>query len=170
MAAAKQSEAMSTSRTTTERTSDLELVIRRTFRAPAPIVFDAYTKPEYVRRWWAPASRGVRMVQCDIEFTLGGAYRYVIARGDDERYCFFGKYVEITRPTRLVYTQTFEPFPDAETLVTVSFEEHDGVTRFVAHERYASKEALDMALGTGMEDGMRETFEQLDDLVVSLRG
>jgi uncharacterized protein YndB with AHSA1/START domain len=151
-----------------ERTSDTEIVITRTFRAPPDIVFDAWTKPEHVRRWWAPASRGVTLVECDADVRPGGAYRYVLARGDTERYAFSGKYREIARPTRLVYTQSFEPMPGAA-VVTVSFEERDGSTVLVAHEVYPSKEALDAALASGMEEGMRDTMDQLDELVASLR-
>jgi uncharacterized protein YndB with AHSA1/START domain len=155
-------------RTSTERTSDKELVIRRTFSGPAHIVFDAWTKPEHVRRWWAPKSRGVTMLQCDADLRPGGAYRYVLAHGEAERFAFSGKYLEIARPTRVVYTQTFEPMPDGEAVVTVSFEERDGSTTVVAHEVYSSKEVLDGALASGMEDGMRETYDLLDDLVASL--
>jgi uncharacterized protein YndB with AHSA1/START domain len=157
-------------RTSMERTSDREIVITRTFRAPADIVFDAWTKPELVRRWWAPRSRGVTLVQCDANVRPGGAYRYLLARGSSESFAFSGKYVEIARPTRLVYTQIFEAFPDGEAVVTVSFEERDGSSTLVAHELYPSKEALDRALTSGMEDGMRETMDQLDELVASLRG
>ena len=89
---------MNQSRTSMERTSDRELVITRTFRAPAPIVFDAWTKPEYVTRWWAPKSRGVTLEQCDADLRPGGAYRYVLAHGKAERVTFFGKYLEIARP------------------------------------------------------------------------
>ncbi len=161
---------MNLNRTSMGLTSDKEIVVTRTFRAPAHTVFDAWTKPEHVRRWWAPASRGVTMVQCDADLRPGGAYRYVLARGKDERFAFSGKYREIARPTRLVYTQSFEPIPDAEVVVTVSFEERDGSTTLVAHELYPSKEARDGALASGMEDGVRETFDQLDELVASLRG
>jgi uncharacterized protein YndB with AHSA1/START domain len=132
-------------------------------------VFDAFTKPEHVRRGWAPKSRGVTLVECDADVRPGGAYRYVLARGKAERFAFLGKYVEIARPTRLVYTQSFEPMP-GEAVVTVSFEERDGSTTLVSYELYPSKEALDAALSSGMEDGMRETFEQLEELVASLRG
>ncbi len=156
--------------TSLERTSDCELVMRRAFRAPADIVFDAYTKPEYVRLWWAPKPRGVTMAQCDADVRPGGRYRYVLARGETERFAFSGKYLEVTRPTRLVYTQTFEAFPDGEAIVTVRFEERDGVTTLVAHDRYPSKEVLDGALASGMEDGARESFEQLAQLVASLSG
>jgi uncharacterized protein YndB with AHSA1/START domain len=157
-------------RTSMELVSDNELVIIRTFRAPAHIVFDAWTKPELVKRWWAPASRGVTLVQCDADLRPGGEYHYVLARGDDERFAFSGKYLEIVRPTRLVYTQIFEPFPDAAVIVTVSFEERDGATKLVSHEVYPSKETREMALASGMEEGMRETFDQLDELVATMAG
>jgi uncharacterized protein YndB with AHSA1/START domain len=109
------------------------------------------------------------LAPCDVDLCPGGAYRYVLARGEAQRFAFFGKYLEIARPTRLVYTQSFEPMP-GEAVVTVSFEEQDGSTTLVAHELYPSKEALDGALASGMEDGMRETFDLLDGLVASLRG
>jgi len=169
MVAGRKGEPMKQNRTSMDRTSDREIVIKRTFRAPAEIVFDAFTKPEHVRRWWAPKSRGVTLVECDADVRPGGAYRYVLARGKAERFAFSGKYLEIARPTRLVYTESFEPMP-GEAVVTVSFEERDGSTTLVSHELYPSKEALDAALSSGMEDGMRETFEQLEELVASLRG
>jgi uncharacterized protein YndB with AHSA1/START domain len=153
--------------TSLKRTSDREIVITRTFRAPAQIVFDAWTRPEHVKRWWAPRSRGVTLVECDADLRPGGAYRYVLARGKQEHFAFSGKYLEITRPTRLVYTQSLEPMPD-EAVVTVTFEERDGSTTLVAHEVYPSKEVLDGVLASDMEHGMRETFDQLDELVASL--
>ena len=168
MDAGRKGEPMSLGRTTLERTSDREIVITRTFRAPAQIVFDAWTRPEYVKRWWASRSRGVTLVVCDADLRPGGLYRYVLARGEAQRFAFSGRYIEIARPTRLVYTQNFEPVPDREAVVTVSFEEEDGSTRLVAHELYPSKKALDDTLASGMEDGMRETFDQLDELVAEL--
>jgi uncharacterized protein YndB with AHSA1/START domain len=159
---------MNPNRTSMELVSDREIVITRTFRARPYVVFDAWTKPEYVRRWWAPASRGVEVVECEADLRPGGSYRYVIARGEAERYAFFGEYREIARPTRLVYTQIFEPFPDSAVIVTVTFEEHDGRTKLVSHELYPSKEVRETALASGMEDGMRETLEQLDELVATL--
>lgn len=169
MIVGKSREPMNRRTTSVERTSDQEILITRTFGAPAEIVFDGYTKPEYVRRWWAPVSRGVTLIQCDAEVRPGGEYRYVLAHGKAGSFAFFGKYLEITRPTRLIYTQSFEPVLGqplpGEAIVTVTFEERDGSTTFVARERYPSKEALDGALSSGMEDGMRETFDQLDELV-----
>ncbi len=150
-----------------ERTSDTTLVITRTLRAPPAIVFEAWTNPDYVRRWWAPLSRGVTLTECDADLRPGGEYRYVLTRGK-ERFAFYGKYLEITPPSRLVYTQIFEPFPDAEARITVSFEADGGYTRLVSREVYPSKVALDGALHSGMEDGARETFQQLDELVASM--
>ena len=167
MDAGRKGEPLSLGRTTLERTSDREIVITRTFRAPAQIVFDAWTRPEYVKRWWASRSRGVTLVVCDADLRPGGQYRYVLARGEAQRFAFSGRYIEIVRPTRLVYTQRFESIPD-ESVVTVTFEERDGSTRLVAHDLYPSEEALDSTLASGMEDGMRETFDQLDELVAEL--
>jgi uncharacterized protein YndB with AHSA1/START domain len=157
-------------RTSTERTSERELVIARTFNGPAHLVFDAWTRPELVRRWWAPRSHGVSLIGCEADVRVGGSYRYVMRRDDGgPELAFSGRYTEVTPHSRLVYTQLFEPMREVgEVLVTVTFAERDGKTRLVSHERYPSKAALDGALATGMEHGMRETMDQLDELVASL--
>jgi uncharacterized protein YndB with AHSA1/START domain len=165
--AERRSESKPLSRASMERVSDTELVWRHTFRASATIVFDAWTKPEFVRRWWAPKSRGVEMVQCEADLRVGGAYVYVLARGGAVVATFSGTYLEITRPTRLVYTSLLAPFPDA-VRVTVSFEERDGLTDLVSNEVYPSKKVLDGAIASGMESGALETMELLAELVVSL--
>jgi uncharacterized protein YndB with AHSA1/START domain len=157
-------------RTSLERTSDKELRITRTFPAPARVVFDAYTRPEHVKRWWAPASRGVTLAECNADVRPGGTYRYVLASGKDVIAAFSGRYLEVEPPARLVYTQVFEMFPGAEATITVTFEERDGVTTLVAKEVYPSKEALDGALASGVEEGAKESVEQLGKLVASLRG
>jgi uncharacterized protein YndB with AHSA1/START domain len=156
-----------TSSTTLDRRGERELVISRTFKAPPRIVFDAWTKPEFVRRWWAPQSC-TQMLECTADVRVGGGYRYRLRNPDGSEVGFFGTYSEITPPTRLVYTQIFEPFPDSPVVVTVTFEEHEGRTRLVSHEVYPSKEALDAALASGMESGLRITLDQLDALVASL--
>lgn len=148
---------------------DRAIVIARTFRAPAHIVFDAWTRAELVKRWWAPESRRVEIVDCQADVRPGGKYRYLL-RKDGRDFAFSGTYTEVAPHTRLVYTQIFEPFPGGEAIITVTFEEHGGKTRLVAHEVYPSKEARDGALASGMEQGMRETMNQLDQLVVSLGG
>lgn len=157
--------------TTLERKSGNEIVITRTFGVPARILFEAWTNPDLVRRWWAPKSRGVTVVECTADVRPGGAYRYVLGRGG-ERMAFFGTYRAVEPATRLVYTQSFEPVIGhplpGEAVVTLAFTERAGETTLVAHEVYPSKEVLDGVLASGMEEGMRETYELLDALVASL--
>ncbi|MCY1035959.1 SRPBCC family protein [Corallococcus sp. BB11-1] len=155
------------SATVLEVKSDREVLISRTFRAPPRIVFDAWTRPEFVRRWWAPRSC-VEVVDIQADVRVGGAYRYQ-TRHDGRDTTFYGTYSEVTPHTRLAYTQIFDMFPDAAVLVTITFEERDGKTHLVSHEVYPSKEALEGALASGMEHGLRETMDQLDELVASLR-
>jgi uncharacterized protein YndB with AHSA1/START domain len=148
-------------RTTVERKGERELVVTRTFDAPARIVFDAWTKPDVFKRWWAPKSLGMSLVSCDMDVRVGGGYRMVFSQG----MAFFGKYLEVIPPSRLVWTN--EEGGDGGPVTTVTFEEKDGKTLLVMHERYPSKEALDAA-GTGAADAMGETFGQLDELLVTL--
>lgn len=148
---------------------DREIVISRTFNAPARIVFDAVTKPEYLERWWAPRSLGVVLVQCDADVRAGGTYRYVMQKGDGPLMAFSGTYAEVTPPTRLVYDEIFEPMAGAGAVrVTITFEEHDGKTRMVNHSVYPSKQVRDGVIATGMEKGMRNSMDQLEELVASL--
>lgn len=148
-------------RTTVERKSERELVVMRTFDAPARIVFEAWTKPDLFKRWWAPKSRGVSLLSCEMDVRVGGGYRLVFGRGME----FFGKYIEVTPHTRLVWTN--EEGGDAGPVTTVTFEEKGGKTLLVMQELYPSKEALDAA-GTGAADAMGELFGQLDELLVTL--
>jgi uncharacterized protein YndB with AHSA1/START domain len=131
-------------------------------------VFDAWTRPELVRRWWAPASLGVSMVSCEADVRVGGTYRYVVQPHGAEPFAFSGEYTEVTPHSRLVYTSVFEPMRDAgAAIVTVTFDEHAGKTRLLSRELYPSKEALDAAIASGMEDGVQITMDQLEALVTS---
>jgi uncharacterized protein YndB with AHSA1/START domain len=166
MAAGKHAE--SRNQTAMELKADREIIITRTFNAPARIVFDAWTKAELVRRWWAPHSRGVEMASCEADVRPGGKYRYVLRQGSQEL-GFSGEYREVTPHTRLVYTQLFEPMMSAGAVVcTVTFEERNGQTHLTAQEVYPSKEARQATITAGMEGGMRETMEQLEELLASL--
>jgi uncharacterized protein YndB with AHSA1/START domain len=148
---------------------DREIVISRTFNAPARIVFDAVTKPELVKRWWAPKSHCVTLVKCDIDLRVGGKYRYVMQQDKGPELAFSGTYSEVTPPTRVAYEEIFEPMAAAGAVkVTVTFEEEDGKTRMVMHSLYPSPQVRDGILATGMEHGMRESMDQLDALVASL--
>jgi uncharacterized protein YndB with AHSA1/START domain len=174
MVARKESEPTAKNQTSMELDSDRGIVIARTFNGPAPIVFDAWTKAELVKRWWAPKALGVSIVSCDADVHVGGNYRYVLRNPTGDTFAFSGQYLEVTPYSRLVYTVIFEPaaagpMPGvAEATVTVTFDEHDGKTRLVSHELYPSKEVRDLVLASGMEQGMRETMDQLDQLVASL--
>ena len=156
--------------TIVERTADRELVVTRTFNAPAHIVFDAWTKPELLKRWWAPKSFGVSLFECESDLRVGGTYRYAFGRDPKNPEVFSGRYVEVNSPSLLVLTQVYERMSDAgEALVTVTFEESHGGTRLTLHQLFPSKEALEGALASGMEPGMRVTLDQLDALVASRR-
>jgi len=151
-------------RTIVERKSERELVVTRTFNAPARIVFEAWTKPELMKLWWAPKSTGVPLLSCEMDVRSGGMYRLEFGHDAATSSSFFGKYIEVTPPSRLVWTN--DESEDAA-VTTVTFEEKDGQTLLVLHELYPSKEALDEAI-IGMDEGMPEQFGQLDELLVTL--
>ena len=151
--------------TTLERTSDRELVITRTVNAPARIVFEAWTKPELLQQWWVPKSVGVTLLSCETDVRVGGGYRFVFGHPDMEPMAFFGKYLEVDPPSRLVWTN--EESEGGGPVTTVTLEETGGVTRVVMHELFPSKEALD-AEGTGAAEATHETFAQLDEVLASL--
>jgi uncharacterized protein YndB with AHSA1/START domain len=152
------------SRTSVERKSGRELVVTRTFDAPARLVFEAWTRPELLKRWWAPKSTGVTLLSCEADVRAGGRYRFEFGHGAAKPMVFLGRYIEVTPHSRLVWTNEES---DDGAVTTVTFEEKDGKTMLVLHELYPSKEALDRAVA-GMEGGMPEQFAQLDELLVGL--
>src|SRR5262245_32531563 len=149
-------------RTTVERKSERELVVTRTFNGPARIVFEAWTKPELFRRWWAPKSMGMSLLSCEMDVRVGGKYRLEF---EPDAMAFFGTYLEVTPHSRLVWTN--EEGGEGGPVTSVTFEEKRGKTLLVMRELYSSKEALDAA-GTGAADAMVETFAQLDELLLTL--
>lgn len=159
--------------TTMDLEGDREIVIRRAFNGPARIVFDAWTNPELVRRWWAPKSHRVSVASCEAEVRAGGHYRYVLELASGDRFAFSGRYLEVTPPSRLVYTEIFEPAAAGGSeatanVITVTFEERNGKTELVSRTLCQSKEIRDTILESGMEHGMREAMDQLDRLVAEL--
>ncbi len=151
--------------TKVERRSDRELVVTRTFNGPARLVFDAWTKPELLKRWWVPRSAPMTMVSCEVDAGVGGKYRFVFAMGGAEM-AFFGKYLEVVPNARLVWTNEEEG--DNGPVTTATFEEKDGKTLLTVHELHPSKEALDAARESGAETGAIEQHAQLDELLVAL--
>ena len=154
-------------RTTVERTSERELVVTRAFNAPARIVFEAWTTPELLKRWWAPKSFGVSFISCEADVRAGGTYRFVFSHPASEQpMAFFGKYIEVTPYSRLVWTN--EEGEEGGAVTTVTFEERRGATLVVMRDLYPSKDALDAAIASGSTSGFTETFGQLDELLVNL--
>jgi len=150
--------------TTTERKSERELVVTRTFNGPARIVFEAWTQPELFKRWWVPKSAGLTLLSCEMDVRVRGGYRLVFA-GNPEPIAFFGKYLDVTPPSRLSWSN--DESPDGA-ITTVTFEETGGKTRVVVHDLYPSKEALDAAIASESTGAFTEQFEQLDELLVTL--
>jgi uncharacterized protein YndB with AHSA1/START domain len=151
--------------TTAERTSERELVVRRTVNGPPRMVFEAWTRPELFQRWWVPESFGLTLLSCELDVRVGGQYRLVFRHGESTM-AFFGTYREVTPPSRLVWTN--EEGEDGETVTTVTFDEQDGRTLLVVHDLYASKDALDAALASGSTGGMPEQLDQLEVFLASL--
>ncbi|MGO9831687.1 MAG: SRPBCC family protein [Myxococcaceae bacterium] len=149
--------------TTVERKSEREFVVTRTFDGPARLVYEAWTKPELLKQWWAPKSIGMSLLSCEADVRVGGGYRFVFGH-EGKTMAFFGKYLEVTPPSRLVWTN--EEGEGGQAVTTVTFEEKGGKTLLVLHELHPSKEATDEAIGFG--EGLRETFGQLDELLVAL--
>jgi uncharacterized protein YndB with AHSA1/START domain len=154
-------------RTTVERKSERELVATRTINGPARIVFEAWTRPELFKRWWVPKSMGVSLLSCELDVRVGGKYRLAFGNDASTAMEFFGRYIEVTPHSRLVWTN--DESDEGGPVTTVTFEENGGQTLLVVHDLYPSKEALDAALASGSSmDAMPETLEQLDELVVAL--
>ena len=151
--------------TTVERTSDREVVVTRTFDAPARLVFEAWTKPELFEQWWVPRSMGMTLRSCELDVRTGGKYRLVFGDDPENPTAFFGEYLDVVPNQRIVWTNE-ESGADGS-VTTVTLEEKNGKTTLVLSELYPTKEALDAA-GTGAQEAMHETFGQLDELLASL--
>lgn len=162
MAARKESDSR---RTTVQKKSEREVVVTRTFDAPARLVFEAWSKPELFKKWWVPRSMGMTLRSCEMDMRTGGTYRLVFGDDPANPMAFFGKYLEVVPNKRIVWTN--EESGDAGSVTTVTLEERDGKTLLVLSELYPTKEALDAA-GTGAQDAMHETFGQLDELLAEL--
>jgi uncharacterized protein YndB with AHSA1/START domain len=155
-----------TDTTTSERVSDVELVVTRSFNAKAALVFKAWTTPELMMRWWAPKSFGITFISCEMDVKTGGTYRFVFGRpAADQPMAFFGRYIEVVPNAKIVWTNE-----EAEegAISTATFTEKGGQTQVVVRDVYPSKEALDEALASGSTGAWPEQFEALDDLLPTL--
>ena len=164
MTKAKEGSPAATNRTAVERKSDRELVVTRTFDAPARIVFEAWSKPELFQLWWIPKSVELTLLSCDMDVRTGGTYRLVFSHpASDQPMAFFGTYREVIPQERIVWTNEES---DEGAVTTVTFEEDAGKTRVTLHERYPTTAALDDALA-GSAEGLPEQFAQLDALLAT---
>jgi uncharacterized protein YndB with AHSA1/START domain len=148
--------------------SDQEIRMTRLFDAPRHLVFEAMTKPEHVKRWWGRLGEGYSVPVCEIDLRPGGAWRFVNRHPKGE-VVFYGEYREITPPSRLVFTEIFEQFPDSVSVVTADFTDEGGKTRLTATVRYPSLEVRDMVLASGMARGAGISYDRLEDLVAELQ-
>jgi uncharacterized protein YndB with AHSA1/START domain len=150
--------------TTVERTSERELVVTRSVNGPARLVFEAWTRADLLERWWVPKSFPITLLSCETDPRVGGGYKLVFGV-EGATMEFFGRYLEVTPHSRLVWTNDEG---DAETITTVTFEEQGDSTLVVVHDLYPSKDALDEAIASGSTSGMPESLAQLDELLASL--
>jgi uncharacterized protein YndB with AHSA1/START domain len=147
---------------------DQEIQMTRLFDAPRHIVFEAMTQPEHVKEWWGRLGEGYTVPVCEIDLRAGGAWRFV-NRYPKGEVAFHGEYREITPPSRLVFTEIFEDFPDSVSVVTAEYTEEHGKTRMTVTVWYPSKQVRDMVLGSGMEKGAGISYDRLEDLVAKLK-
>lgn len=143
--------------------SDTEILITRRFEAPRALVWEALTTPRHLLRWWGPS--WCPLVSCEVDLRPGGRWRYV-SRGDDgQELAWSGEYREIVVGERIVSTEVFEAFPDAGSVNTMTLDEADGITTLQTLVVHSSKEHRDGHVHSGMEAGMQETFDRLEDLL-----
>ena len=154
--------------TTAERKSDREMVVTRTFNAPARIVFKAWTTAELFKQWWVPKSYGLTLLSCEMDARVGGGYRLVFRHPESEQPMpFFGRYLEVVPNARLVWTN--DEGGENGAVTTVTFEEKGAATLIVMRDLYPSKQALDEAIASGATaGGFDETFTQLDELLLTM--
>lgn len=142
--------------------SDNEILMTRVFDAPRQLVFDAFSKPELLKRWFGP--RGWSLSVCEVDFRVGGGFRFVLTGPDGQKLGMRGVYRELNPPERSVHMESFDDFP-GESQVTGVFTEHDGKTTLTATVLYPSKEVRDTVLQSGMEHGAAESYDKLAELL-----
>jgi len=147
--------------------SDEEICMTRLFSAPRGLVFEAMTRPEHVKQWWGRLGEGYSVPVCEIDFRVGGAWRFVNQHPKGEA-AFHGEYLEIDPPGKVVFTEIFEAFPDTVSVVTAGLTEEAGKTRLTVTVRYPSRHVRDMVISSGMSRGAGISYDRLEDLVAEL--
>lgn len=146
--------------------SDREIMITRTFNAPADLVFEAMTTPEHVAKWYGP--RSDELVECEIDLRVGGSWRYRLRNPEGVEYGFYGAYKELDAPHRWVSTEAFDGFPEAEAISTVTLVENKAKTTLTTVVLHENQQFRDGHLNSGMEAGMQETFDRLEELLETI--
>jgi uncharacterized protein YndB with AHSA1/START domain len=150
--------------------SDREIQLTRLFDAPRELVFEAMSRPEHITQWWGRLGEGYSVPVCEVDLRPGGAWRFTNRTPTGDLVTFYGVYREVAPPERVVFTEIFEQFPDAESVVTAMLTEESGKTRLIATVRYPSNEVRDMVLQSGMARGAGISYDRLEDVVASLKG
>jgi uncharacterized protein YndB with AHSA1/START domain len=147
--------------------SDREIRMTRLFDAPRALVFEAMTNPEHIKRWWGNLDAGYSVPVCEVDLRPGGAWRFVNRhpKGEAE---FYGVYREIKPPERLVFTEIYAPFPDAESVVTTDFTEENGKTRMTVTASYPSLQVRDAVIASGMARGAAISYDRLEEVAADL--
>jgi uncharacterized protein YndB with AHSA1/START domain len=148
--------------------SDKEIHMTRLFNAPRQLLWEAMSKPEHVKQWWGRLGEGYSVPVCEIDFRVGGAWRFVNRHPKGEA-AFHGEYREIKPPSRVVFTEIFEPFPDSVSVVTSELSEEGDKTRLTVTVSYPSLQVRDMVLASGMAKGAGTSYDRLEDLVAELQ-
>ena len=148
--------------------SETEVRMTRLFSAPRQLVFEAMSKPEHIREWWGRLGPGYSVPVCEVDFRVGGRWKFVNRHPSGEA-VFYGEYLEIDAPGRVVFTEIYEPFPNGVSVVTSELTDEGGKTRLTATARYESREVRDMVVATGMEKGAATSYDRLEDLVAALQ-
>lgn len=148
--------------------SDAAIQITRLFDAPRELVFDAMTQPEHVRQWWGQLGEGYSVPACTIDLRVGGRWEFVNRHPKGE-VVFYGEYLEIDRPSRLVFTEIYAAYPEAVSTVSTDYTEEGGGTRLTATVRYPSKVVRDAVIASGMARGAGLSYDRLEDLLAQLQ-
>jgi uncharacterized protein YndB with AHSA1/START domain len=149
--------------------SDRVIRMTRLFDAPRELVFEAMSKPEHIRRWWGCLGEGYSVPVCEVDLRPGGAWRFVNRHPQGEA-GFHGEYREVVPPSRVVFTEIYDPFPDSGSLVTVELSDENGKTRMTVTAEYPSREVRDIVRETGMERGAAISYDRLEEVARELAG
>jgi uncharacterized protein YndB with AHSA1/START domain len=147
--------------------TDTQILITRTFEAPRHLVYKAYTTPELIKRWWGGDHGVVTLAEVDLR--VGGGWRYVMTANEGFEVAFHGEFRELVPNERIVSTEIFEGMPEAEAVSTVTLAEETGRTLLTNLSEYPSKQIRDAVINSGMESGMQESMDHLEQVAVSLR-